>query len=613
MTQLLLDDNFEQNINESGEEIDVNNDNIFNYKGYFLENEEEEEEEEQKYFEYGAHFPYKFLYQKLEILKEEREEEEKKLKKEKIEKEENKDNTFQNIFNCFNGSKGKSRNRNNNNNEKKNVFTFVPQNDKKENEKNNNIIEESKVKEHNASSNIVNNKHKERTLENNKIKNENVNLYNSFASKLKINKHLNYSKKEDEDNLKINTKTTSTNSKKIKSIQLSREHLNKVFNSSQQKNKLEKKIKNKENNLKKLNDSKNKDLSSSYHHNSNYNLNNIQNKLITGSLNNIVSSYKNKNNINFSPSISSNTKKISQKIEKRNNNNNQFSRNSNFLKNPNNTKNIVNKIIDLPLKVTSEQFKKNLTISTENKNKNNFQDVLLSMTNNPFNKSRNKNSINNNLTTTKSNLITDREQNSQNLTQQNFHSNNNYNGFNKSNNSNLLQTQPVFSQKKKINIKNDNKITINPNYQIKNKFNYSNNNKSKGFFNVKINLCQKSQNKILDEIKKTITTNNIIFKPKKSPNLSKKQHEIKNQNNKLNKIQQSITRNRVTTSKYNSKTITSNLYNHQKNSNQNSNNININININNNNKIIYNKIIEMTNKISKNNNRGKIFFHFFIR
>ena len=613
MTQLLLDDNFEQNINESGEEIDVNNDNIFNYKGYFLENEEEEEEEEQKYFEYGAHFPYKFLYQKLEILKEEREEEEKKLKKEKIEKEENKDNTFQNIFNCFNGSKGKSRNRNNNNNEKKNGFTFIPQNDKKENEKNNNIIEESKVKEHNASSNIVNNKHKERTFESNKIKNENVNLFNSFASKLKINKHLNYSKKEDEDNLKINSKTTSTNSKKIKSIQLSREHLNKVFNSSQQKNKLEKKIKNKENNLKKLNDSKNKDLSSSYHHNSNNNLNNIQNKLITGSLNNIVSSYKNKNNINFSPSINSNTKKISQKIEKRNNNNNQFSRNSNFLKNPNNTKNIVNKIIDLPLKVTSEQFKKNLTISTENKNKNNFQDVLLSMTNNPFNKSRNKNSINNNLTTTKSNLITDREQNSQNLTQQNFHSNNNYKGFNKSNNSNLLQTQPVFSQKKKINIKNDNKITINPNHQIKNKFNYSNNNKSKGFFNVKINLCQKSQNKILDEIKKTITTNNIIFKPKKSPNLSKKQHEIKNQNNKLNKIQQSITRNRVTTSKYNSKTITSNLYNHQKNSNQNSNNININININNNNKIIYNKIIEMTNKINKNNNRGKIIFHFFIR
>ncbi len=33
MTQLLLDDNFEQNMNESGEEIDVNNDNIFNYKG----------------------------------------------------------------------------------------------------------------------------------------------------------------------------------------------------------------------------------------------------------------------------------------------------------------------------------------------------------------------------------------------------------------------------------------------------------------------------------------------------------------------------------------------------------------------------------------------------
>ena len=59
-----------------------------------------------------------------------------------------------------------------------------------------------------------------------------------------MNKHLNYSKKEDEDNLKNNNKTISTNSKKVKSIQLSREHLNKIYNSSHhQKNKLEKKLK----------------------------------------------------------------------------------------------------------------------------------------------------------------------------------------------------------------------------------------------------------------------------------------------------------------------------------------------------------------------------------
>ena len=39
--------------------------------------------------------------------------------------------------------------------------------------------------------------------------------------------------------------------------------------------------------------------------------------------------------------------------------------------------------------------------------------------------------FNNNLTNTKSNLITDRDKNSQNLTQQNLISNNNYNIFNK--------------------------------------------------------------------------------------------------------------------------------------------------------------------------------------
>ena len=186
------------------------------------------------------------------------------------------------------------------------------------------------------------------------------------------------------------------------------------------------------------------------------------------------------------------------------------------------------------------------------------------------------------------------------MTQQNFHSKNNYNIFNKSNNNNLLQTQSVFSEKKKINDKNENKVIVNPNNnQIKNKSNISNN-KSKDYLNVKINLSQKSQNKILDEIKKTITSNNIVFKVKKSSNLS---NEKKNNNNI-----QSITRNRIKSGKYNSKTITNNLFNHQKGSSQNSNNININININNSNKIIFNKIIDVSNKNINNKNRGNLFF-----
>ena len=627
MAKMFLDENFENNYDESGDEIDINYDDVLNYKGYFIENEDEEEEE-QKYFEYGAHFPYKFLYQKLEILKEEREEERKKLnneiKEKKKEKENMKDNNnnnaFQNIFICFNGSKGKSRNRNNNN-EKKNGLTFIPKNDKNEKEKDNNNIEENKQKEHNASVNVIHNKYKEKTFEN-IIKNDNINLYNSFAQKLKMNKHLNYSKKDDDDNLKNNNKTISTNSKKIKSIQLSREHLNKVYNlSNQQKNKLEKKI--------------SKELSSSYHHNSNYNLNNIQNKFITGSLNNIVSNYKKKHSINFSPSLNLNSMKIIQKSDnkKNNNNNNALSRNYNFMKNPNNTKNIVNKVIDYNTKITSEQMKKNLTISTENqdkKNNNNFQQMLLSITNGaPFNKSRNKGSLNNNLTTTKSHLITERD-NSQNLTHQNLHSSNN-NYFNKTNNNDLLQTQPMYSQKKKIsqikNDKNEKKINVNPinqknnnnNHNIHSNYSNGNNNqinlnknKIKGFFNVKINLSQKSQNKIINEIKKTMTINNICFKTKNSSNLSnKKQNQNKNKNqknlshNKLNNNQQPITRNRVTTANYNSITTTNNFFNHQKRSSQPSNNININ---NNNNKIIYNKIIDMTNKITITKNKGKLYY-----
>ena len=78
--------------------------------------------------------------------------------------------------------------------------------------------------------------------------------------------------------------------------------------------------------------------------------------------------------------------------------------------------------------------------------------------------------------------------------------------------------------------------------------------------------------------------------------------------NKLNNIQQPITRNRITTSNNNSKTIINNLFNHQKRTSQPSNNININININNSNKIIYNKIIEMTNKNTITKKRGKLSF-----
>ena len=103
---------------ESNENIEVKDD-IYNYKGYFVENEDEEEK---KFYEFGAHFPYMYLYQRLEILAQEREEQQKDLEKKLIENEkesrddpatneESKPNeNLKDLLSTFQ-QKGKSRNR----------------------------------------------------------------------------------------------------------------------------------------------------------------------------------------------------------------------------------------------------------------------------------------------------------------------------------------------------------------------------------------------------------------------------------------------------------------------------------------------------------------------
>ena len=76
--------------NEESKEDDIEfREDILNYRGYFVENGDEEEK---KFYEYGAHFPYMYLYQRLEILAQERKSNKKALeaKLEKREKETNK-------------------------------------------------------------------------------------------------------------------------------------------------------------------------------------------------------------------------------------------------------------------------------------------------------------------------------------------------------------------------------------------------------------------------------------------------------------------------------------------------------------------------------------------
>ena len=67
MSQLILDQNLERK--EDSEEEDPsdqeNINKINNYKGIFGN---EESEEEQRYFEYGSHFPYNWMCERLEEL-----------------------------------------------------------------------------------------------------------------------------------------------------------------------------------------------------------------------------------------------------------------------------------------------------------------------------------------------------------------------------------------------------------------------------------------------------------------------------------------------------------------------------------------------------------------
>ena len=107
----------------NNEDIDINND-IYNYKGYFVENADQDDEP--KYFEFGAHFRYKDLYNALKILKKEqayqkiKNENEEKLVQINTKKIENKErnntrnknmNIDNNIQNILKGFKSRIRSR----------------------------------------------------------------------------------------------------------------------------------------------------------------------------------------------------------------------------------------------------------------------------------------------------------------------------------------------------------------------------------------------------------------------------------------------------------------------------------------------------------------------
>ena len=170
--------------------IDVKND-IDNYKGYFVENGEEEEK---KYYEFGAHFPYKYLYHQLEIIAKEKEQKQRELEKKLKEKESNVKATKENSKIGDNmkelkayQSKGKSRNRE----YVQNGLTFMPQMKNKINFNNWNIVDNVEINLIRSTIGQEKNKSNYKKIN---IKNKSIpksNIFNHKTNYLGINKIIN--------------------------------------------------------------------------------------------------------------------------------------------------------------------------------------------------------------------------------------------------------------------------------------------------------------------------------------------------------------------------------------------------------------------------------------
>ena len=215
---------------EPNENIEVKDD-MYNYKGYFVENEEEDEK---KFYEFGAHFPYMYLYQRLEIIAQERKEQQKELENKLMEKEKesrddpatneetkNNDN-LKDLLNIFQ-QKGKSRNRG----DVGIGLTYMPKMNKKESE-HMDIIE-------NAAINLIKSTNGQNQNENIEEEKQNLNMSNDKKNELNINNNWETSKtnnnKKGKSKAKNRTKKNSKFSKQQVKIRKRNDNILNINNS----------------------------------------------------------------------------------------------------------------------------------------------------------------------------------------------------------------------------------------------------------------------------------------------------------------------------------------------------------------------------------------------
>ena len=386
----------------NNDEIDVKEDDINNYKGFF--NENPEEDYEPKYFEFGAHFPYRELYNALIDLKEKQIREEKGKQIEKIiqinkkkiaNKERNntkvknkENNNLNNIVNVFK-YKGRSRNVGIDiQSQNQNDLTFVPKMSFKNNlsvkkeDKNQskslyayktNFNKESYLKIYKN----INNKIRINSNSNKKINNSNKKYKKTVLNQNKINKYsdkyiINRNKKNIYQQINIfpNIKTLNKDNKNNCSCDI---NIQQSFQTQVKEIKSNTKTKNKLETL-----------------TFNPNLQEIINK--NKSLKK-ESKYKNQNPINKNNVIS---------IKKGNNSNKKEKiKNSNSSKgNQYNLNKINKKIISTPLECLLDSYKSKKNKYSPDINKKNILERVHSINNNYYNSSyktsfKNKNDIRN--------------------------------------------------------------------------------------------------------------------------------------------------------------------------------------------------------------------------
>ena len=554
---------------EDSNDLTLQNNNLLNYKGYFVENEDEDTDP--KYFEFGAHFPYRKLYKRLEELsKNQNKEMMKQVNIKNIANKErnntrNKQNNMQNLFNKYD-SRGKSRNNNINNVYLKNDLTdiIIEQNSsllKKDEQKNCKSISVNKDLHKNKKLEM---KNTYQQIKNIKSKNNmNLNLVKSYEknhlSKIKNISAvdvstLSYSKKNLSSNLKP---------KKIKNNRIEISGGGGSYNQGLQKN--QKIFKKNYNNGKNFNYIFSKLTKNSYNKNK-YNLNNSENKC----------SVKN-DKIKLNNKLSTPMKYYIKKNEKLN-----FSNISNKL---------IKKIPTNYIQYLSHKFTVVKNVKKQNNTKNNTKKNIIateiSLLNDSASLDKNKKYFSNNNT---------------------FDSQKNFtmNCISKShlanyeiNQKNCNHCYDYFKVRNEKNSRNHNNFNLNNMISIINSTGNNYINKTKNTIN-QMNLTQFNQNKTV-KYNKSLNMHRNFNERKNKPLINKMNKSKNNKNNKNNSLSFIMIKSKKIAAA--NKNIDNKILKYISDKSNVSNkknekpNINISININNSNKIIYNKVVKGLNNI----------------